>query len=240
MSASARASGQAAPDAPVRPRCMTFEAYLACDDEHGLAEWVVGEVVRRMPATEPHRRIVEFLLALLRAFVRLRGLGRVIGAPFTMRALPGGNAREPDLLFVATANLGRLGRAYLDGPADLVVEVSSEDSAARDREEKFREYEKGGVREFWLIDSRPDRQQAEFFVLADDGNCRAAPLAADGRYASTVLPGFWLDLGWLWQDDPDEFAALAEISGARLLPGAPDAGALTRGAASGSRRRRAL
>ena len=34
--------------------------------------------------------------------------------------LPG---REPDLLFIARENLGRLEGVYLDGPADLVIEV---------------------------------------------------------------------------------------------------------------------
>ena len=202
---------------PTLPR-MTFEDYLAFDDERGLTEWVEGEVVICMPATELHQRVAEFLLTLLRTFVRLRSLGRVIGAPYSMLAVPDGNAREPDVMVVATEHLDRLGRTHLDGPADLVVEIVSDDSVARDRDEKFTEYQDAGVREYWIIDPRPNRRRADFYRLTDRGRFQPVPIPADNRYRSTVLPGFWLDVDWLWQDDPNELAALAEIVGAEQLP----------------------
>ena len=42
-----------------------------------------------------------------------------------MRALPDGNAREPDILYVAHENLHRLTDTRLAGPADLLIEVVS-------------------------------------------------------------------------------------------------------------------
>ncbi|MDW8290080.1 MAG: Uma2 family endonuclease, partial [Armatimonadota bacterium] len=74
--------------------------------------------------------------------------------------LPG---RSPDILFVSQQNLHRLKPTYLDGPADLVVEIISPESEERDRTQKFSEYERGGVREYWLID--PEKRLAEFYVL---------------------------------------------------------------------------
>ena len=74
--------------------------------------------------------------------------------------LPG---REPDILFIAREHLDRFRDTYLDGPADLVVEIISRDSRARDRGDKFYEYEQGGVREYWLLDYL--RRQAEFYQL---------------------------------------------------------------------------
>ena len=50
---------------------------------------------------------------------------------------------------------------YLDGPADVVVEIISPESRLRDRGEKFAEYEMGGVREYWLIDS--ERHEADWY-----------------------------------------------------------------------------
>jgi len=107
------------------------------------------------------------------------------------------SGREPDLLFVASEHLDRLRDLYLDGPADLAIEVTSPTSISRDRGEKYVEYESAGVREYWLID--PDRQQAEFYQLGDDGRYRLAALDEEGRYHSKVLPGFWLKPAWLWQ-----------------------------------------
>src|SRR5215212_6602656 len=105
------------------PLRVTYEEYLAWDCTCTLAEWVAGEVIFHMPPKEYHQRIVVFLTTLLHNFVQLYRLGRVIVAPFTMRALPNGNAREPDVFFLATQHLDRLTAEPLNGPADLVIEV---------------------------------------------------------------------------------------------------------------------
>ena len=91
----------------------------------------------------------------------------------------------------------RVKGAYLDGPADLVVEIVSPESDERDRGEKLREYEAGGVLEYWLAD--PLRQAASFHRLGPDGRYHAGSLDADGFYHSAVLPGFRLRAAWLWQ-----------------------------------------
>ncbi|MEJ7756097.1 MAG: Uma2 family endonuclease [Nocardioidaceae bacterium] len=54
-------------------------------------------------------------------------------------------------------------KTYLDGAADLAIEIISPESIGRDRGEKFVEYEAAGIREYWLID--PERRQAEFYRL---------------------------------------------------------------------------
>lgn len=105
--------------------------------------------------------------------------------------------REPDLLVVAHEHLARLRETYLDGPADLVVEIISPESAQRDRGEKFDEYEAAGVPEYWLIDT--EEEQAEFYRLAE-GRYRLARTDAEGLYHSVVLEGFWLQADWLWRE----------------------------------------
>lgn len=62
--------------------------------------------------------------------------------PFQMRLSH--SSRAPDALFVSNANLNRLKENYLDDAAALVVEVVSPSSRARDRGEKFYEYEAAG------------------------------------------------------------------------------------------------
>lgn len=174
---------------------LTYEGFLDWCDEDTHAEWVDGEIVMTSPASLTHQDIGALLETALRVFVETHGLGRVLRAPFQMKLTDSG--REPDLLFVASEHLDRLKATYLDGPADLAVEIVSPESGARDRGEKFYEYEAGGVREFWLID--PVRRQAEFYRLGEGGLYRHTAPDADGIYHSQVVPGFWLKVDWLWE-----------------------------------------
>lgn len=177
---------------------ITYEEFLAWADEDTWAEWVNGEVVVLTPASNRHQMLIGFLLNLMQHFTEAHDLGRVLCAPFQMKTGPDLPGREPDILFIAREHLDRIQNSYLDGPADLVVEIISPDSRARDRGEKFYEYEQGGVREYWLLD--PLRRQAEFYQRGPDGIFRLVPSGEDGIYRSAVLEGLWLKVEWLWQE----------------------------------------
>ncbi len=178
------------------PARMTFEEFLAWADEDTFAEWVDGEVTFLTTSNE-HQILLKFLVLLLDQFVSAHDLGLVLFAPFLMKTGPDLPGREPDILFITKENLSRLRENYLDGPADLAVEIVSPESRGCDRETKFREYARGGVREYWLID--PPRKQAEFYQRSAEGVYEPLPVGADGIIRSVVLPGFWLDVEWLWQ-----------------------------------------
>jgi Uma2 family endonuclease len=183
-----------------RPQKITYEEFLEWCDEDTLAEWVDGDIVMTSPASYPHQALVGFLATILGTYVEQRELGLIIIPPFQMKTGPHLSGREPDLIFLASAHLSRLTKTYLDGPADLVIEVVSPESRLRDRGEKLAEYEIGGVREYWIID--PEEQRADFFVLAEDGRYERKRVDAEGVYRSAVVPGFWLREAWLWQDPP--------------------------------------
>jgi len=190
-------------------RLVTYEEFLAWADEDTLAEWVDGEVVMYSPASDRHQDISGFLESVLRSFVEVRQLGIVRSAPFQMKLEHG---REPDLLFVAKTNLGRLKETYLDGPADLAVEIVSPESVGRDRGVKFYEYEQAGIPEYWLID--PQTERAEFYQLTAANQYRLVQPDAEGIYRSAVLPDFWPRVEWLWQEPlPSPIRTLAEIVG---------------------------
>ena len=186
---------------------MSYEEFLEWTGEDIHAEWVDGEVTVFMTAKKVHQRLTLFLATLLEWYVRQHGGGVVVTAPFEMRLRNGRSAREPDLLLVLDSHADRLSEDRLEGPADLVVEIISDDSTHRDRVQKYEEYEAAGIPEYWLLDPRPGRQQATFFQLSAAGTYAAAALDEEGRYHSTVLPGFWLKPSWFWEDplpDPDD------------------------------------
>lgn len=131
-------------------------------------------------------------------YVEFEELGVVLIAPFEMR-LPGQkSARQPDILVITAGNLGRLGHERLEGPADLVVQIVSRDSARRDRQEKYREYQDAGVSEHRVIDSRPDRQRADFYRLDAEGRYELYATEDDEWVESQVLSGFRLRPAWFW------------------------------------------
>ena len=187
---------------------ISYEEFLAWADEDTLAEWVNGEIVMTSPASSRHQAITKFLIKTLDMYIQPRNLGLLIPAPFQMKLVHG---REPDLLFIKHAHLDRLKPTYLDGPADLVIEIISPESIGRDRGDKFYEYAAGGVPEYWLID--PVAQRAEFYRL-HKGYYQHNFSGEAGRYEALTLPGFWLNIEWLWQDPlPSPFRILADIVG---------------------------
>jgi len=82
------------------------------------------------------------------------------------------------------------------GPPDLVVEVVARDSKSRDYGRKKKLYEETGVREYWIVDSLVKR--AQFWRLGQPGY-EAMTVDEVGIFRSDVLPGFWMDVNWLFQ-----------------------------------------
>ncbi len=177
------------------PLQMSYEQFLEWADEDTLAEWENGEVIMASPASYRHQDLVRFLLSVVGIYVETRNLGVIQTAPFQMKLLSSG--REPDLLFVSNAHRDRIKPTYIDGPADLVVEIISLESVERDRGTKFVEYEAAGIPEYWLID--PLRNWAEFYQLDEKGCYSPAFSGRQGTYESPMLPGLSLSVDWLWQ-----------------------------------------
>jgi Uma2 family endonuclease len=192
---------------------ITYEEFVAQIEEGTHAEWVNGEAIIFMPPNVKHQSVAGLLYWLIVGFVDLFDLGRVWAAPLEMRAMPDGPAREPDIMFVAKVHLDRLTAQRLVGPADLAIEVISDESAGRDRADKFYEYEEAGIQEYWLFDPRPRRERADFHRLNAEGKYEPIPLDAARRFHSALLPGFWLKPEWFWQDPlPSPFSLLMAIA----------------------------
>lgn len=180
---------------PVQRPKLTYEEFLAWADEDTLAEWVDGDVLMTSPASFEHQQIVNLLVSTMRPFVETHQLGIVLGAPFQMKV--GERGREPDVLFLGNEHRDRLKPTYLDGPADVVIEVVSPESVSRDRGDKFVEYEQAGVQEYWLID--PRRKIAEFYRLDEQGRYQTVQSGETGEFPSAVVLGFRVRIEWFWR-----------------------------------------
>jgi Uma2 family endonuclease len=193
------------------PGPVTYEEFLEWADEDTWAEWVDGQIIL-MPVTvaERHARILRFLTWLFTEVTRLGRLGSVYTEPFQMRLPALGRSRSPDLFLVRPERVHLMERHYLNGPADLVVEIISPESVRRDRVEKLAEYERAKIPEYWLVDA--EGLSTEFRVLGADGRYRLAFSGTTGAYQSTILPQLRLRVEWLWADPgPDMDEVLREL-----------------------------
>jgi len=178
---------------------ISYEDFLALCDEDTLAEWVNGKIEPYSPASDAHQDLAGWLTSVLRIYVEANKLGIIRSAPFQMKTGPDLPGRAPDIIFLSDENRDKLKKTYLDGPADLVIEIISEESLLRDRGEKFAEYEIGGVKEYWILD--PETKRADFFILKE-GRYERRVEDAHGIYHSEIIEGLWLKVAWLWNLPP--------------------------------------
>src|SRR5215207_7108203 len=126
---------------------MSYEEFQDWWGEGRHGEWVDGEVIVFMSPTWSHQSLAGFLYRLLIEFVEVFDLGRVGIAPFEMLIRGSSSSRQPDVLFISREHLDRLTDGRLEGAADLVIELISDDSPRRDYQEKLAEYEETGIPE---------------------------------------------------------------------------------------------
>jgi Uma2 family endonuclease len=140
-----------------------------------------------MPS-DKHQAMVGFLYVLLLNLAELMG-GTVRIAPLRLRLRPD-RIREPDVLFVASADDPRRQDAYWTG-ADLVIEVVSPDDPARDLITKRSEYAQAGIPEYWIVDPRIETitvLRLEDASYVEYGIFGRGETATSAHYASLQTP----------------------------------------------------
>jgi Uma2 family endonuclease len=188
---------------------MTEAEFVAWADEDTRAEWVDGEVVFMAPESGEHDYLGWWLHTLIQLFVEHHDLGRVHGSNFTARFADLARRRLPDVMYVAKGRLNLLHPNHFEGAPDLIIELVSPNSQSRDWREKFAEYQKVGVREYWIVDS--NSKHVEAYSLGRSGKYRQIQ-EKDGVIRSKVIRGFWIRTSWLWTDTrPSVLKALREL-----------------------------
>ncbi|WP_295384314.1 Uma2 family endonuclease [uncultured Thiodictyon sp.] len=90
---------------------------------------------------------------------------------------------QPDILVVCDP--GKITPSHIEGAPDLIVEVLSPGTSARDLRDKKALYERAGVREYLVVD--PLEHYAIRFLLAADGYDKGTVFAADEVVNSVTL-----------------------------------------------------
>jgi Uma2 family endonuclease len=205
-----------APPVQVDGPAMSFEEYLeAYDGVH--AEWVDGRVFVVSPGNEPQGRLSRFLATIIQYWAEAHDLGETYVNAYPVR-LNEQTAREPDVFFIRKEHADRAHGTFVEGAADLVIEVVSPSTRAVDRGVKYYEYEQAGVVEYWLVD--PLRERVEAYRLGSGGVYEPVALGDPPVLRSEVLPGMWIPVAWLWQNP---LPRMLDVFGEwRALPGGED------------------
>jgi Uma2 family endonuclease len=138
-----------------KKRKFTYSDYLSWADNERW-ELIEGEAFNMTPA--PSRAHQKILLALADLFFNylVDKPCEVYVAPFDVR-LPEGNQTEPETTSVVqpdimvVCDLAKLDEKGCAGPPDLIIEIISPSTVARDYIEKLALYERRQVPEYWIV-----------------------------------------------------------------------------------------
>jgi Uma2 family endonuclease len=195
---------------------VSAEDYLAHYAEQHC-EWIKGVVIKMSPIHEKHDLLTRYLSNLLATYFELNPIGRIRQDPFVMRLSEVEAQRQPDIQVILESNPHPLKPTYMDGPADICIEVVSPGSMSIDRGDKFAEYEKGGVGEYWIID--PIHEECLFYRLGEAGYYVPYSPDAAGHYHTPLLPGLKLQVTTLWQEQLPGPIAVAKAVQSMLSDG---------------------
>ena len=168
-----------------------------------LVELVRGKVMRRMSGpTDVHQVVAGGLYADIRAHLRGQPC-QVRIAPYDVRLVKRGTPAHPADAAVRTVvqpdvcvicNPAKIEKRGCLGSPDLIIEVTSPGTQARDWKDKFDLYEENGVGEYWIVS--PTDASLSVFVL-DEATARyrlVGEYAGPGPVPCATLPG--LALAW--------------------------------------------
>ncbi len=179
-----------------RTRPFTYADYCALDDDTRY-EVVDGDLLVSPSPNERHQTFTVRLTVQLAVHVEQHEAGRVFAAPFDV-VRSETNVVQPDVLFVARERVAEvLQDRGVFGAPDLVVEVLSPSTEARDRQGKLVAYQRAGVSEHWLVagGDAPSievrRRERGWLVLVDT-------LRPGDVLETPLLPGLRLELARLF------------------------------------------
>ena len=135
-------------------KLYTVDDYLAMPDEYPRYELLEGELIETVSPTSRHQLILQRLFKVLDAHTEAHHLGVIFVAPLDV-ILSRTIVVQPDLLFISKARQAELIGERITGAPDLVIEILSPATSARDFNQKRKLYARHGVKEYWIVDPAP-------------------------------------------------------------------------------------
>lgn len=180
----------------IRPR-VRFKADDIWDapEDGNIYEVIDGDLYVTPAPAWIHQRVVGRLYSIVSQHVFTNRLGEIVPAP-TGVALDEENGLQPDILFISNARRGIISERGVDGAPDLVVEVLSPSTKARDLGIKLRRYAAAGVPHYWTLE--PVTHVLEERRLTVDGYELIGTYGERDTFRPALFPGLEIRLAELW------------------------------------------
>ena len=172
---------------------LTYDDFLLFPDDGRRHELIDGKHYVTPSPNLRHQVLLGRLYFEIELFLRAHpGSGRVFMAPLDV-VFSRWDVVEPDLLFVADDQDAILTAQNVQGAPALVVEIASPGTRKRDERLKRQLFDRGGVREYWIVD--PDRDVVQVFRRRDDESFPpVVALTREDVLTTPLLPGLELRL----------------------------------------------
>jgi Uma2 family endonuclease len=180
-----------------------FRAWAMSDDfpERGRIDYIAGRIEVDMSPENLffHGSVKTEVIRVLANIVQATGNGYLFSDCTRVSCPDADLSAEPDVVYLSADSIdsGRVrlvpsaggepdSFAELEGAPDLVVEIVSDSSVAKDTKRLPISYWRAGITEYWLIDVRRERQQFRIHTRGTDGY-EPVPVDADGFQHSSVF-----------------------------------------------------
>ncbi len=142
-----------------------------------------------------HQSALMQLGLLVGGWVYEHDLGWVVSAPVGV-VLDDEDGVQPDMIFISRERASIISERGVEGAPDLVVEVLSPSTEARDRGIKMRRYAAAGVPHYWLLN--PKTRAIEPFILGANGYEPAGVYGPGTVFRPSLFPGLEISVDRLW------------------------------------------
>ncbi|MGB9715462.1 MAG: Uma2 family endonuclease [Thermodesulfovibrionales bacterium] len=150
---------------------------------------IEGELVMTPSPNTRHQIISANIFEKIRHFTKDSGI--CLYSPIDVY-LDDENAFQPDMVFIFNERREIIKKDGIYGPPDFIIEILSPSTASFDLREKFRVYERSGVKEYWIVD--PELDSIE--IYSNEGNHLSLIKKAEkeGEVESLLLKGLKISL----------------------------------------------
>ena len=158
-------------------------------------EVIDGDLYMTPPPTIAHQRPSGRLHLYVGGYLLVHPIGEMFSAPVGL-TLDGANGLQPDLVYVSNERRHIIGERGIVGAPDLIIEVLSPSTQARDRGIKWRRYAASGVPRYWIV--APRTRTLEEHVLFEGGYELRATYGDGDTFRPDLFPGLNIPIDALW------------------------------------------
>lgn len=171
---------------------MSEKEFLKKAPDNKVWELRYGELIIHSPVRYKHKKLDSFIFNIMFNYVNAKGLGAVFNSPAAIR-LDKDLIYEPDVFFVSRSNPGKVEEVIFNGVPDLIVEVISPTMVRHDKITKFVDYERFGVKEYWIL----DLQKKKYNFYRNIRGKFKERVPEEGIYKCKEIKEFYVKREWL-------------------------------------------